>query len=287
MSEEIADELSTSAHTSPLHLPTPGDDVQVWWEDRDETFEGRLASRQGRPRSFRFMIHYNDGDKLMTNLNDCFWRYCSSDGTYARDLWYGPGEVDELWRDISEKTFEANAYKAVDTESSDVDDKDNRVGHLRTRKTRSKKRKMRTTAAESRKCLVRLRLRQAQKGAESVHPGQVQDVHVKSNQGSKTRERFKISAPRSVEGSAMLSLLKTKLSGTETAPYADSQNSNEENYDSDDDETIREGRVKWHAVEDWSPTAINLEWETMRGSFVALRKRHNIKHLLSAPSSSL
>lgn len=68
----------TEPKAARTRFPQRGARVEVWWEDRDKSFCGVLASKHGRTRQFCFMVHYDDGDKLATNFNDYFWRYCSS-----------------------------------------------------------------------------------------------------------------------------------------------------------------------------------------------------------------
>lgn len=81
-------------------LPKVNDLVDVLWDAQNEWFRGRLLKQRGRIRVFRFDILYDDGDFLTHDLNEEHWRFVN-DMTKT----YEPGEIEELRRDLEEKSF--------------------------------------------------------------------------------------------------------------------------------------------------------------------------------------
>lgn len=83
-------------------LPQLHDVVDVWWDDRDLIFRGKLGASVGstspkssrKPRrQFRFTIYYDDGDVFVHDLNRMTWRYVD---VVRKECgkWIQPGELE-------------------------------------------------------------------------------------------------------------------------------------------------------------------------------------------------
>lgn len=83
-------------------LPQLHDVVDVWWDDRDLIFRGKLGGSVGsasskssrKPRrQFRFTIYYDDGDVFVHDLNRMTWRYVDIVRKEC-GKWIQPGELE-------------------------------------------------------------------------------------------------------------------------------------------------------------------------------------------------
>lgn len=97
-----------TANSTPNRLPKMGDDVVVMWDgygDVQEWYRGRLMKQRGR-RPFYFEIIYDDGDKQSQDLNDEHWHFVDdSENSFE------PGEVEELRRELGERSFKVKLKK--------------------------------------------------------------------------------------------------------------------------------------------------------------------------------
>lgn len=112
---------TSSASQSRPRLPSIGDAVDIWWEDRDTAFRGTLASRVGK-RRHSFLVSYDDGDKIVTDLNEMFWRFARSGHTFNAQttsmetskviddtsMWFEPGDVNSLILEEDDASFSAH-----------------------------------------------------------------------------------------------------------------------------------------------------------------------------------
>lgn len=93
-------------------LPSVGDVVEVWWDDRRSIFRGQLGkslipkspTKSRKPqRQFRFAIYYDDGDVFIHDLNRMMWRFVHlPSNTHGK--WIRPGDLE---------TRAARAFKAA------------------------------------------------------------------------------------------------------------------------------------------------------------------------------
>lgn len=80
-------------------LPRVGSVVDIWWDDRDTAFRGKLMRRVGT-RKWAFDVAYDDGDRHVHDLNDRTWRF-ATDGA----CWHEPGDIVELVRECRDSSF--------------------------------------------------------------------------------------------------------------------------------------------------------------------------------------
>lgn len=82
-------------------IPQHGDAIDVWWDDRDLIFRGKLGpATSSSPRSprkpqrqFRYTIYYDDGDVFVHDLNRMTWRFVEPT-TSELGKWIEPGELE-------------------------------------------------------------------------------------------------------------------------------------------------------------------------------------------------
>lgn len=114
-------------------LPQLNDVVDVWWDDRDLTFRGKLGVAAGcaSPRSprkprrqFRFTVYYDDGDVFVHDLNRMTWRFVDV-SRKASGKWIQPGELE---------TRSVRAFKALqNSHHSESNSSSNRSASKRNR----------------------------------------------------------------------------------------------------------------------------------------------------------
>lgn len=100
-----------NAYTAARRLPNVGAYVEIWWDDRDTSFRGHLQSRVKR-RAHCFLIDYDDGDQLSTDLDNVFWRFVSTGGTspHVGELeWHEPGDLTEMDRERRDRVFRTSS----------------------------------------------------------------------------------------------------------------------------------------------------------------------------------
>lgn len=69
-----------------------GETIDLWWEDRDQVFRGRIASAVGKASEQRFHISYDDGDEVVHTLDAMVWRRVGSSGPGG---WIRPRDTSE------------------------------------------------------------------------------------------------------------------------------------------------------------------------------------------------
>lgn len=137
---------ATNAPVSPPRLPRVGSKVDIWWEDRDTAFRGVLHARVST-RKLIFQVHYADGDKLTTDMDDVFWRFVEdgrgtrqqhqlqqqgrgrSRGNRGESGWYEPGDVSLMLDESRDRNFNIKDKKRIadvweSTEVNDVQSED-------------------------------------------------------------------------------------------------------------------------------------------------------------------
>lgn len=87
--------------TSPRRRPRVGDIVDVFWDDRQVYYRGRLVKRY-YPHTFGFYIRYDDGDYISTDLNCFMWHYASDSNALVTSCCenqddFQEGQLEELW----------------------------------------------------------------------------------------------------------------------------------------------------------------------------------------------
>eukprot|EP00177_Eucheuma_denticulatum_P003566 GFKZ01006455.1.p1 GENE.GFKZ01006455.1~~GFKZ01006455.1.p1 ORF type:complete len:371 (+),score=63.15 GFKZ01006455.1:305-1417(+) len=90
-----------SMPTLQRRRPRVGDVVDVFWDDRQVYYRGRLVKRY-YPHPFGFYIRYDDGDYISTDLNCFMWHYAADPNALMPSCCDHPddfqeGQLEELW----------------------------------------------------------------------------------------------------------------------------------------------------------------------------------------------
>lgn len=85
--------------------PRMGDRVDIWWEDRQTAFAGKLSKGSAVAR-WAYDVMYDDGDYLVENLDDLYWRY--DHPLAGGDSWFEPGDISRTVAERDDPTFVAS-----------------------------------------------------------------------------------------------------------------------------------------------------------------------------------
>lgn len=116
----------TTSPSSSHRKPKVGDFVDVYWDDRNVYYRGKLVKRWPTV-PFGFYIRYEDGDYISTNLDHFSWHFALP----GADMWrqccaratdFYPGQLDELRDSPNRRSkHDVDAYVAHDDSDAELE----------------------------------------------------------------------------------------------------------------------------------------------------------------------